>query len=62
MRLFHTLMEVLLIIMLVTNDSLLGRKFVDGSIGADLPMQKLSELFNVNFFIVSQVNPWYINQ
>jgi hypothetical protein len=30
-----------------------GRKFLDGSIGADLPMQKLSEFFNVNNFIVS---------
>jgi len=28
-------------------------KFVDGSIGADLPMKNLSELFNVNCFIVS---------
>lgn len=34
-----------------------GLKWSDGSIGADLPMVKLSELFNVNFFIVSQVNP-----
>ena len=32
-------------------------QFVDGSVGADLPMQRLSELFNVNTFIVSQVNP-----
>jgi len=29
----------------------------DGSIEADLPMQQLSELFNTNHFIVSQVNP-----
>jgi len=28
-------------------------RFVDGSIGADLPMKNLSELFNVNCFIVS---------
>ena len=28
-------------------------KFVDGSIGADLPMKRISELFNVNCFIVS---------
>ena len=34
-----------------------GRKFLDGSIGADLPMQTISELFNVNCFIVSQTNP-----
>lgn len=31
--------------------------FVDGSVGSDLPMQRMSELFNVNTFIVSQVNP-----
>lgn len=28
-----------------------------GSVGADLPMTRLSELFNVNHFVVSQVNP-----
>lgn len=32
-------------------------KYSDGSIERDLPMQQLSELFNVNHFIVSQVNP-----
>jgi predicted acylesterase/phospholipase RssA len=37
-----------------------GRKFIDGSVGADLPMQSLSELFNVNCFMVSQTNPWVI--
>lgn len=31
--------------------------YSDGSVEADLPMQQLSELFNVNHFIVSQVNP-----
>ncbi|KIX07541.1 uncharacterized protein Z518_02194 [Rhinocladiella mackenziei CBS 650.93] len=31
--------------------------FVDGSLDHDIPMRKLSEMFNVNFFIVSQVNP-----
>ena len=31
--------------------------FVDGSVASDLPMQRLAELFNVNTFIVSQVNP-----
>lgn len=31
--------------------------YTDGSVEADLPMQQLSELFNVNHFIVSQVNP-----
>lgn len=30
-------------------------KFVDGSMEADLPMQQISELFNINHFIVSQV-------
>lgn len=34
-----------------------GLKYVDGSIGGDLPMARISELFNVNAFIVSQVNP-----
>jgi hypothetical protein len=32
-------------------------KYSDGSIENDLPMQQLSELFNVDHFIVSQVNP-----
>ena len=32
-------------------------KWSDGSITADLPMRRLAELFNVNHFIVSQVNP-----
>jgi TAG lipase/steryl ester hydrolase/phospholipase A2/LPA acyltransferase len=31
--------------------------YSDGSLESDLPMQQLSELFNVNHFIVSQVNP-----
>ena len=30
--------------------------YTDGSIESDLPMQQLSELFNVNHFIVSQVH------
>jgi len=34
-----------------------GLKWSDGSVGTDLPMKRLSELFNVNYFIVSQVNP-----
>ena len=33
-------------------------QFVDGSVAQDLPMQRLTELFNVNTFIVSQVNPY----
>lgn len=32
-------------------------KWEDGSVQADLPMERLSELFNINHFIVSQVNP-----
>lgn len=32
-------------------------RYSDGSVENDLPMQQLSELFNVNNFIVSQVNP-----
>ena len=31
--------------------------FVDGSLDHDIPMAKLEEMFNVNHFIVSQVNP-----
>jgi len=37
-----------------------GVTWVDGTFMSDLPMQKLSELFNVNHFIVSQVNPHII--
>lgn len=40
--------------------TLMNRKFLDGSIGHDLPMNKLSIFFNVNNFIVSQTNPWVI--
>ncbi|CAJ0879523.1 7229_t:CDS:2, partial [Entrophospora sp. SA101] len=32
-------------------------RWIDGSVENDLPMNKLSELFNVNHFIVCQVNP-----
>lgn len=32
-------------------------KFIDGSVACDLPMSRMSELFNINTFIVSQVNP-----
>jgi predicted acylesterase/phospholipase RssA len=39
---------------------IIGNKFIDGSISADLPMQRVSELFNVNSFIVSQTNPFAI--
>ncbi|OAX84606.1 hypothetical protein ACJ72_01033 [Emergomyces africanus] len=32
-------------------------RWIDGSVDHDLPMTRLSEMFNVNHFIVSQVNP-----
>jgi predicted acylesterase/phospholipase RssA len=32
-------------------------KYMDGSVAGDLPMQRMAEMFNVNTFIVSQVNP-----
>jgi len=34
-----------------------GARFRDGSIEQDLPMQQLSEMFNVNHFVISQANP-----
>merc|ERR1712203_910894 len=34
-----------------------GLRWRDGSMQNDLPMTRLGELFNVNYFIVSQVNP-----
>ncbi|KAJ1550583.1 hypothetical protein HK096_006119 [Nowakowskiella sp. JEL0078] len=34
-----------------------GYRWIDGSVENDLPMARLSELFFVNHFIVSQVNP-----
>jgi TAG lipase / steryl ester hydrolase / phospholipase A2 / LPA acyltransferase len=34
-----------------------SQQWVDGSLDSDIPQRKLSEMFNVNFFIVSQVNP-----
>jgi len=37
-----------------------GTVWVDGSVENDLPMTRLSEQFNVNHFIVSQVNPHVI--
>lgn len=33
------------------------QRYIDGSVENDLPMMRLAELFNVNHFIVSQVNP-----
>ena len=37
--------------------NLAPQKWIDGSVENDIPMQRLSEMFNVNHFIVSQVNP-----
>ncbi|KAI8057895.1 acyl transferase/acyl hydrolase/lysophospholipase [Syncephalis plumigaleata] len=37
-----------------------GHRWIDGSVETDLPMNKLSELFNINHFIVCQVNPHVI--
>jgi len=34
-----------------------GLRWSDGSVENDLPMARIAELFNVNHFIVSQVNP-----
>ena len=51
---------------LMTKDHLTGEpvpwtdydgQYIDGSVDGDLPMNRLSEMFNVNHFIVSQVNP-----
>ena len=33
------------------------QRWIDGSVANDLPMERLAETFNVNHFIVSQVNP-----
>ncbi|GAB4820072.1 hypothetical protein N2152v2_007118 [Parachlorella kessleri] len=38
-------------------DSLSHRRWIDGSISADLPMQGIREMFNCCFYIVSQCNP-----
>ena len=40
-----------------TQDYLPSRRWVDGSFSQDLPAKRLSRLFGVNHFIVSQVNP-----
>jgi TAG lipase / steryl ester hydrolase / phospholipase A2 / LPA acyltransferase len=34
-----------------------GQHFSDGSLEQDLPTQQLSEMFNINHFIISQANP-----
>jgi len=33
------------------------KRYVDGTLTADVPTKDLSEMFNVNCLIVSQVNP-----
>jgi len=38
-------------------ESATGMTFQDGSMEADLPMEQLSEMFNINHFIISQANP-----
>lgn len=38
-------------------ESASAQDFSDGSMEADLPMQQLSEMFNINHFIISQANP-----
>ena len=37
-----------------------ARLFADGSLESDLPMSQMRELFNVNFFLVSQCNPYLV--
>ncbi|KAJ9464126.1 Lipase 5 [Diplonema papillatum] len=34
-----------------------GKRYFDGSIAGDLPIKRLRELFNIDFFLVSQTNP-----
>ena len=41
----------------VSEESDTTGKWIDGSVDNDLPMTRLAEMFNVNHFIVSQVNP-----
>lgn len=38
--------------------SLKSNLFIDGSLSHDVPIDQVSELFNITTFIVSQVNPW----
>lgn len=40
-----------------TKPYLAGEEWVDGTFQGDLPMKRLGRLFNINHFIVSQVNP-----
>ena len=43
-----------------TSPSALQRRWCDGSLEEDLPMRTLAETFGVNFFLVSQCNPWLV--
>jgi len=52
---FVALIQQLSALALLTVYFLLPNACSDGSVENDLPMQQLSELFNVNHFIVSQV-------
>lgn len=36
------------------------RRWCDGSLEEDLPMRGLSEMFNINYFLVSQCNPYLV--
>lgn len=36
------------------------RRWADGSLEEDLPMRGLGEMFGVNYFLVSQCNPWLV--
>jgi TAG lipase/steryl ester hydrolase/phospholipase A2/LPA acyltransferase len=38
-----------------------AEEFADGSIENDLPIKRVSELFNVTHFVVSQVNPHIVS-
>ena len=40
-----------------TSEDSAGWRFTDGGLQADLPKRRLTELFNVNQFVISQVNP-----
>ena len=37
-----------------------GEKWIDGSMGGDLPMFRVARLHDVNHFIVSQTNPFVV--
>ncbi|MCP5208430.1 MAG: DUF3336 domain-containing protein [Hahellaceae bacterium] len=43
-----------------TRPYLENRRWVDGSVAGDLPIKRLSRLYGVNHFIVSQINPFVV--